>query len=109
MSFRFIDAHADAAGLADELASHGRIALDCEAAGFHRYSDRLCLVQLSTPTADYVLDTLSFDPSEVLRPALESPDVEVILHGADYDLRLLDRDLKINPRCIFDTQPAAAL
>jgi ribonuclease D len=109
MSFRFIDAPADAAGLADELASHGRIALDCEAAGFHRYSDRLCLVQLSTPSGDYVLDTLSFDPSAALRPALESPDVEVILHGADYDLRLLDRDLKINPRCIFDTQPAAAL
>lgn len=108
MSFILIDDAAGAGELEEGLRGQHRVALDCEAAGFHRYSDRLCLVQVSTPDADYILDPLSFDPSESLRPVLESPEVEVVVHGADYDLRLLDRDLGIRPRGIFDTQVAAA-
>src|SRR6187549_2352076 len=102
MSFLFLEDAAGAAGLDGELRRYGRLALDCEAAGFHRYSDRLCLVQASTPARNYIFDTLAFDPSPALRPPLEDPDVEVVLHGADYDLRLLDRDLHIRPRGIFD-------
>ncbi len=87
-----------------------RLALDCEAAGFHRYSDRLCLVQVSLAEgADYLLDALAFDLGPFLRGVLEDPEVEVVMHGSDYDLRLLDRDLGIRPRGIFDTQVAAAL
>ncbi len=87
-----------------------RLALDCEAAGFHRYSDRLCLVQLTFPGGDdYLLDVLAVDPASVLAPALEDPEVELVMHGSDYDLRLLDRDLGIRPRGIFDTQVAASL
>lgn len=109
MSFIFIDDVAEAAGLDAELRAEGRLALDCEAAGFHRYSDRLCLVQISTPSRNLILDTLGFDASDVLRPVLEDPTIPVVVHGADYDLRLLDRDLKIHPKGIFDTQAAAAL
>ena len=109
MSFIFIEDAAEAAGLDRDLQRGGRLALDCEAAGFHRYSDRLCLVQISTPDQNYILDTLAFDPSDTLRPVLEDPNIEVVVHGADYDLRLLDRDLHIRPQGIFDTQAAAAL
>ena len=38
-----------------------------------------------------------------------TPDVEILMHGSDYDLRLLDRDLQIGPRRLFDTQVAATL
>jgi ribonuclease D len=109
MSFVLIDEPGKAAGIGAALRSERRIALDCEAAGFHRYSDRLCLVQLSTPSRDYILDPLRFDPSPLLRPILEDPGVEVVVHGADYDVRLLDRDLDIQPNRLFDTQAAAAL
>jgi ribonuclease D len=109
LSYTLIDDAARAAGLDGELSREKRVALDCEAAGFHRYSDRLCLVQISTPRANYIFDTLAFNPAEALRPVLESSEVEVVVHGADYDLRLLDRDLGIRPRGIFDTQIAAAL
>ena len=102
------DAHAFRL-LADRLASCGRLALDCEAAGFHRYSDRICLVQLSAPGNTWLLDTLAHDASGVLRPPLEDPEREILMHGASYDLRLLSRDLGIRVRGIFDTQVAAAL
>lgn len=85
------------------------IALDCEAAGFHRYSDRLCLVQLSTPERTFVLDPLAIDPAPCLKPFLEDPRRRTIMHGAAYDLRLLARDLGIRVANLADTQVAASL
>ncbi|MGD8289539.1 MAG: HRDC domain-containing protein [Gemmatimonadota bacterium] len=101
---------ADSAGeLQSDLASTDRFALDCEAAGFHRYSDRLCLIQLTTERATYIIDPIAFDPTELLSGPLEDPDVEIVMHGADFDLRLLSRDLGIELRGLFDTQIAAQL
>lgn len=109
MSHVHIGSSEDTGELRAELSSARRLALDCEAAGFHRYSDRLCLVQLTTERATYVIDPIAFDPSELLRGPLEAPDVEVVMHGADFDLRLLARDLGIELRGLFDTQIAAQL
>jgi ribonuclease D len=109
MSHFHIQSPSDAEGLRAELAGTRRLALDCEAAGFHRYSDRLCLVQLSTERSTWVVDPLSFAPSELLRESLERPDISVVMHGADFDLRLLRRDLDIGLRGLFDTQIAAQL
>lgn len=109
MSHLHITSSEDAGALRDDLMSSERIALDCEAAGFHRYSDRLCLIQLTTRRHTYVVDPLGFDASELLRGPLENPDVEVVMHGADFDLRLLSRDLGIELHTLFDTQIAAQL
>ncbi|MSR35259.1 MAG: ribonuclease D [Gemmatimonadetes bacterium] len=109
MSFILIDDPAKLPDLARALASERRIALDCEAAGFHRYSDRLCLLQISTAQTNWIVDPLAFDPGEALRGPLGNPAVEVLMHGADYDLRLLDRDLDIALHGLFDTQVAAAI
>jgi ribonuclease D len=109
MSFVHVQDASQTDGLRRDLASSSRIALDCEAAGFHRYSDRLCLLQITTESNTYILDPLAFDPSELLRSVLEDPSIPVLMHGADYDLRLLDRDLGILLKGLFDTQVAAAL
>ncbi|MEZ4415221.1 MAG: HRDC domain-containing protein [Gemmatimonadota bacterium] len=95
--------------LVEALDSSARLAVDTEAAGFHRYSDRICLLQLSTESDTFVIDTLAFNPGSILAPALADPDRTVLLHGSDYDLRLLDRDLGLRVRSIVDTQVAAAL
>ncbi len=109
MPYQHIKDEAGAEGLAQDLAGIRRFALDLEAAGFHRYSDRLCLVQITTPEGTYIVDPLAFDVRELLRAPLEDPDVEIVMHGSDYDLRLLDRDLDIRLQGLFDTQIAAAL
>lgn len=100
---------AAATRMVDALRDQKSIALDCEAAGFHRYSDRLCLIQISTRRDTYLVDPLAFDPAPALRPILEDPGVEVLMHGGDFDLRLLDRDLDTNVRGLFDTQAAAVI
>jgi len=109
MSHIHIQSPREAEGLRAELASTRRLALDCEAAGFHRYSDKLCLLQLSTERGTWVIDPLAFDASDLLREPLERPDVTVVMHGADFDLRLLRRDLGTRLEGLFDTQIAAQL
>ncbi len=109
MAYQFIERPDEAAPLGRRLSAAGSFALDCEAAGFHRYSDRLCLIQITVDETDFVVDPLAFDPSQLLRGAVEDPGVRLLMHGGDYDLRLLDRDLSLRPRGVFDTQIAAAL
>ncbi|MFQ5538267.1 MAG: ribonuclease D [Gemmatimonadota bacterium] len=109
MSFFHIENDDQARTLARDLEGRNRFALDLEAAGFHRYTDRLSLVQLTTPAETYVIDPFTVDVEALLRPALEDPRVQVVMHGADYDLRLLQRDLGIRLRGLFDTQIAAML
>lgn len=109
MDVTYIDSPQRADALQRALEGESSLALDSEAAGFHRYSDRVCLLQLSVDGQTFLVDPLAFDPSELLRPVLEDPGVEILMHGADYDLRLLDRDLGIQLRRLFDTQVAASL
>lgn len=109
MPYVHITDEAQASDLRDDLRRSRRFALDCEAAGFHRYSDRLCLLQITTDAATYIVDPLAFDVRDLLRAPLEDPDVEIVMHGADYDLRLLDRDLGIRMQGLFDTQVAASI
>jgi ribonuclease D len=109
MQIRYVD---DAGGLADvqeELQGRDQIALDCEAAGYHRYSDRLCLIQLTAGETTFLIDPLAIDPGPSLAPVLQDEGVSVLMHGADYDVRLLGRDLSIGLSGLVDTQIAAGL
>ena len=94
--------------VARSLAAGGDLAVDCEAAGYHRYSDRLCLLQLSTTSETFVLDPLAVDLTPHLKPHLEDPARRVLMHGGSYDLRLLRRDLDIAVARLADTQVAAS-
>ncbi len=93
----------------EALQQVSSFAVDTEAAGFHRYSDRICLIQVTVGSSTYLLDALAFDAGPPLRDALADPAKAVFLHGSDYDLRLLDRDVGVRVRHIVDTQVAAAL
>jgi ribonuclease D len=93
------------------IGSVGEIAIDTEGASFHRYLDRIYLLQLSTRDRSMILDPLSVDANALapLGALLESPSVETVLHDADYDLRLLHQDYGWHVRNIFDTRVAAQL
>jgi len=109
MSHIHVQSSKEADGLRKDLSGATRFALDCEAAGFHRYSDRLCLLQVTVTGRTYVVDPLAFDVTDLLRDPLEDPSVEIVMHGADFDLRLVSRDLGIRMRGLADTQIYAAL
>ena len=85
------------------------IALDTEGASFHRFIDRIYLLQMSTREASAILDPLTIGVPAGLGALLESRDVEVVFHDADYDLRLLHQDYGWRVTNIFDTRVAAQL
>jgi ribonuclease D len=85
------------------------IALDTEGASYHRFVDRIYLLQLSTRDKSAIIDPLPIGTPPVLGDLLESPNVEVVFHDADYDLRLLQQDYGWHVRKIFDTRVAAQL
>lgn len=109
MTLSLIQDEASSRGVAQRLSEAREFALDLEAAGFHRYSDQVCLVQVSTREETWVLDPLAYDVRDVLREPVEDPETRTVMHGADFDLRLLDRDLDIRLKGLFDTQVAASL
>ncbi|HEX5435573.1 MAG TPA: HRDC domain-containing protein [Gemmatimonadaceae bacterium] len=105
----YIDTPAAAQRLFASLEHVRTIAVDTEGASFHRFVDRIYLLQLSTEQVTAVLDPLAIGVPERLGRLLESPDVEVIFHDADYDLRLLHQDYGWHTTHIFDTRIAAQL
>jgi len=90
-----------------QIEPHDRVALDTEADSLHCYREKLCLLQVSVPGHDYVVDPLADLGFAPLSALLENK--EIVLHGADYDLRLLRRAFDFKPNRIFDTVIAARL
>jgi len=91
------------------LRSAPLLAVDTEAASFHRFIDRVYLLQISSRNETAVVDPLAIDSLAPLAEVLADPAVEIVFHDADYDLRLLDREYGFRATNIFDTRVAAQL
>ncbi len=89
------------------MAELPAIAVDLEADSFHHYREKVCLIQVSIPGTDFVIDTLAVSSLEPLGELLRNPDQVKVLHGADYDVVSLKRDYDIALRGMFDTMIAA--
>jgi ribonuclease D len=83
--------------------------VDTEAASFHKYHDRIYLIQLSSTTRTVILDPLAVDDLAPLGDLLSDSAVEKVFHDADYDLRVLDRDYQFRATALFDTRITAQL
>lgn len=105
----YVDSPAGAEQLLASIGRVDRIAIDTEGASFHRFVDRIYLVQISTRDITAVVDPLSAGDLPALGAVLADRSVEVVLHDADYDLRLLHQDYGWHPTNIFDTRIAAQL
>ena len=92
-----------------EIAHVKELALDTEGASFHRFLDRIYLLQLSTPETSAIIDPLPIGAPQKLGELLQDKSVEVVFHDADYDLRLLHQDYGWHVTNIFDTRVAAQL
>ncbi len=124
---------AQLARLLPKIEAVDRAAVDTEADSLHCYREKLCLLQISLPVvtgigdagreqqdskagrdqrsqlevSDHIVDPLADLDLEPLCAVLGQK--EIVLHGADFDLRLLRRSLDLVPKQIFDTVIAARL
>jgi ribonuclease D len=105
----YIRNEAEIGRVAEALRAAPLFAVDTEAAGYHRYHDRICLLQISTRTETFLVDTLTVHDLGELAPLFADASHEVVLHDADYDLRLLARDYDLRIGGLFDTKLSAQL
>lgn len=105
----YLDTAQDTSRFLRSIAGVDQIAIDTEGASFHRFIDRIYLLQLSTRDRSAIIDPLPIGVPQELGTLLEDPNVEVVFHDADYDLRLLRQDYGWQVRKIFDTRVAAQL
>lgn len=91
----------------DTLRRWPRLALDTESDSFHRYFERVCLIQISTPEEDLIFDPLAHGMPQQLRDVLTASDRLWVLHGGDYDVLSLRRDFDLAMGKLFDTNIAA--
>jgi ribonuclease D len=109
MMFTLVGEQAPFEALIARAIATGRVALDTEAASFHRYHDRVYLVQLTAGGETSVIDPLTLDSLAPLGALLANPAVEKVFHDADYDLRLLYHEFRFSAKRLFDTRIAAQL
>ncbi|MFL5374289.1 MAG: ribonuclease D, partial [Myxococcales bacterium] len=89
---QLIQSAAELVTLVERLRRAPLVAVDTEAASFHRYHDRVYLLQLSSREETAVVDPLATGTLAPVGELLTDPAVEIVFHDADYDLRLLDRE-----------------
>lgn len=106
---RYVSTQRDLDTLLKRVARDPLLAVDTEAASFHRFVDRIYLIQVSTRKETAIIDPLTVADVTALGAVLDDPAVEVVFHDADYDLRILDRDYRVRARRLFDTRIAAQL
>ncbi|MGH7498199.1 MAG: ribonuclease D [Gemmatimonadales bacterium] len=95
--------------LISRLQTEPLLAVDTEAASFHRYRDRVYLLQISSRAETAVVDPLAVGGLSAFAALLADPAIETVFHDADYDLRLLDREYGLRTTHLFDTRIAAQL
>ena len=107
-NYVYVRDHIAMDGLIARIATAERVALDTEADSLHNYFEKVCLIQLSLGDEHYIVDPLAgLDLGGFLAALAEKP---LILHGGDYDLRMMRASLDFHARGeVFDTMIAAQL
>ncbi len=89
------------------LSRQSEIAVDMEMDSLHHYREKVCLVQVSTRQQSWLIDPLALTSLEPLVAPLANPEIIIVMHGSDYDIRSLHRDYGIEVTNLFDTMIAA--
>ncbi|MBN1472701.1 MAG: ribonuclease D [Syntrophaceae bacterium] len=93
----------------NKIRGSARLCLDTEYDSFRYFRERLCLIQIKAQNMTYLLDPLKKIDMGFLGDAFSDPDVLIITHAGDNDIRILKRDYAFDFKNIFDTQRAASL
>ncbi|KAL2923961.1 Protein RRP6-like 2 [Bienertia sinuspersici] len=107
--FTFVDNLRKLAYLAVKLSEADEFAVDLEHNSFRSYLGITCLMQFSTRTEDFVVDTFRLRDHicPYLREYFVDPTKRKVMHGASNDVLWLQRDFGIYICNLFDTMQAS--
>ncbi len=103
----FIDSDDALQDLVELLERQTVIAVDTESNPLFAYRERLCLVQISTPKGEYIVDPLADLDLSRLVPVLADPSILKIFHDAEFDVLMLKKTMPVEIYGVFDTKVAA--
>jgi ribonuclease D len=104
-----VTSSAQLAALLQALCDEPFVAVDTESNSLYAYQEQVCLIQLSIPSADYIVDALAELDLSPLAHLFADPNVEKIFHAAEYDVMCLKRDFGFTFANLFDTMWAARI
>lgn len=96
----------------ETIQDANRLAVDTESNSLYTYREQVCLIQVSTDQADFLIDPLrlaSKSELDFFGETLADPNVEKVLHAAEYDVMVLKRDFGFTLANIFDTMIATRI
>ena len=93
--------------LCTHLATQPVLGVDLEGDSLHHYRERVCLIQVSDLTSDYIIDPIKIGDLSPFLDVLAEPSIQKVMHGADYDVVSLKRDYDASIVNLFDTMIAA--
>jgi len=107
-AFQLLDQPGSLAPLLAALDHVHEVAVDTEADNMYHYKTRVCLMQLLVGSKVFLVDMLA--PGLKFEPLLTRlAKKHLLMHGSDFDLRLLHDLCGFKPKSIFDTMLAAQL
>ncbi|KXK52793.1 MAG: putative ribonuclease D [Chloroflexi bacterium OLB13] len=95
--------------MVDALQHESLLAIDTESNSLHAYHERVCLIQISSRSADYIVDPLALPKLNALGTLFADPRIEKVFHASEYDLMCLKRDYQFTFSSLFDTMIAARI
>ncbi len=104
----WVDTSSQLERLVETLSTQSLVAVDTESDSLYSYFEKVCLIQFSTETTDYLVDPLVVDVSG-LASFFASETIQKVFHAAEYDLLSLKRDYGFTFANIFDTMLAARI
>ncbi|KAG4390933.1 hypothetical protein AAZX31_05G079100 [Glycine max] len=109
--FKLVQEVKDLKELVAKLRSVNEFAVDLEHNQYRSFQGLTCLMQISTRTEDFVVDTLKLriHIGPYLREIFKDPAKRKVMHGADRDIVWLQRDFGIYICNLFDTHQASKL
>ncbi len=104
----YVDSAGSLRDMLGQMASADRVAIDVEADSLYHYYEKVCLLQLTFAKHNFIVDPLAELDLKPFTKALA--DKTLILHGADYDLRMMRKSFGFQPKArVIDTMIAAQL
>jgi len=107
-----VDSSTTFSRLQQELVHVNRIAVDSESNSLFAYHEQVCLIQISSNTKDFLIDPIRLADSvdfDFLGSLFANPQIEKVLHAAEYDVMTLRRDFGFSFTNLFDTMIAARI
>ncbi|KAK1384702.1 HRDC domain-containing protein [Heracleum sosnowskyi] len=107
--YKLVEEVKDLKELAAKLKGVNEFAVDLEHNQYRSFQGLTCLMQISTRTEDFVVDTLKLrvQIGPYLREVFKDPSKKKVMHGADRDIIWLQRDFGIYICNLFDTGQAS--